>query len=59
MTLLNASQQRQHPRRQVQTLRRIATNANRKGNTVKAQAAIDEMVAIDIEHQLGYTGGTK
>lgn len=58
MTLLNAKQSRMHPRAQVQTLRRIAMSASRKGNTARAQAAIDEMVALDIEHKLGY-GGTK
>jgi len=59
VSLLTAAQKRNHPRRQVQTLRRIATNANRRGDTAKVQAAIDEMTALDVEYQLGYLGGTK
>lgn len=65
-SLLTAKQQLPHPRRQVQTLRRIATIALKKGNTDRAQAAIAEMIQLNADHCLGYnpdlmapTGGTK
>lgn len=53
-SLLNKNQRMNHPRAQVQSLRKIAQIALRKGNDARAQQAIAEMKALNEEHNLGY-----
>jgi hypothetical protein len=53
-SLLNSKQRAMHPRRQVKTLRRMAQLAMNKKDLDRAQQAIDEMKALNVEHDLGF-----
>lgn len=49
-----ASALRKHPRAQVQSLRKQAQIANRKGQTQRAIDATEAMVFLNEKHNLGY-----